>query len=377
MSLSQRIVQRYLQAKGAVRLIPDFKEALEAFRKNDAQPMIDFISRVHGMILVDGHPPDWFKALGTVKRNSIKTLWSEGNRFLKDLPTIFDLDRFLKFPDPEGQQARWLEDRAGDLENWGKKLRTLEIALQAEDETRAVKRGGFTIIPMPGVSKKETDAALEALDAASDKIRSKFPQVLYGKIFFSTHLAAKTAAHYVHEQDTVHLNVRARKRFDDVFTLIHELGHRFEDKFLKADLKKEFWRLSTQKVYETVTYDEKLRSAMADEAVQIGKDRRDERTVTGMSDALERWIKDLMRNGVEVKRPMREFLEGKLSEEKLHSVFKGREDRTVLTDKLLHGPLAVTPYGATSPSENFADGFAHFVLGLPLPPEFVELFSRA
>jgi hypothetical protein len=247
----------------------------------------------------------------------------------------------------------------------------LEIALQAEDEDRGVSRGGFTIIPMPGVKKAETEAVLEALDTAAEKIRAKFPQVLYGKVFFSTHLSAKTAAHYVYSDDTIHIGVRARKRFDDIYTLIHEFGHRFDHKFLKDDVRKAFWDLSTRKVYEAVLYDGKLRAAVADEAVGVAKARKEGKPFLGLSPELERWAKHQ-----DLKKAMGAFMVGKINEAKLHAEIKGTKDVEILTDKLLHEPLSVTPYGATSPKENFAEAFAHYVLGMNMPPAFQELFGQ-
>ena len=69
------------------------------------------------------------------------------------------------------------------------------------------------------------------------------------------------------------------------------------------------------------------------------------------------------------------FLAGSLDERALHAGVMGPKDQEVPTDKVLHGPLAVTPYGATDPAENFAEAFAHLVLGMPLAPELQAVLS--
>lgn len=377
--MQTRVVARYMCAK-AVSLLPEFKLALVAWVQGDEQPIMEFIQRVLDIIFPDGGttPPSWYYALGTAKRTTINWIQKEGQRWLHHLPAYTaDLwnpeapsSRFYKFPDPKLQAQRMQENTVKELEEWGKKLRTLEIASQGGNEDLEIKRGGFTVIPMPGLKKVEIEGALEALDAAVAKIRLKFPQVIYGKVYLSTHLAAKTAAHYVHSDDTIHISVRARKRFDDVYTLTHEFGHRLDRKFVSSDLRKEFRRLSTQKVYETLLFDSKLRSAVADEVVTLAKSRKEGKPFLGMSRELEYWAKTR-----DLKKAMSLFLAGSLDERGLHAGVMGPKDQEVPTDKVLHGPLAVTPYGATDPAENFAEAFAHLVLGMPLAPELQAVLS--
>lgn len=377
--LAHRVASRFAKGKG-LSLVPEFKKAMIAFRAGDQGPILDLCKKVIEIVLPGGGnaPPSWFNALGTAKRTTIKGLYKEAHVLLQDLPGIFSQVRFDKFPNPEEQKSRWLESYATRLEDWGKKLRTLEIATEADDEERVIQQDGFSIIPMPGVSKAETDEALEALHGAAEKIRSKFPQVLYGKVFFSTHLSAKTAAHYVYNDDTIHLSVRAKKRFDDMYTIVHEFGHRFDHKFLDAKLRARFVDLSLRKVYETIHYDAALRSKVAQEALQLAKDRMAKKPIPGFSNELELWVKDAKYGvGPYIRSLMTMYMKGEIDDTKYLTEVMGTKDVDVPTGKLLHGPLAVTPYGATKPSENFAEAFAHFVLGMAMPQEFVEILSDA
>jgi hypothetical protein len=185
---------------------------------------------------------------------------------------------------PLEQTLEWLEYRAA---SWAKAIRTLEIVSAVGDEDIEVKHGPFTMIPMPGVTSKLAKAALDALDVATAKVKAKCARVLYGKLFVTTTMRKGVAAEYTRENDSLYLNVLAKKRFSDVFTIIHELGHRHDAKFLSDAGRKMYWALSTRKVE----------------------------------------------------------------------------------------PLHVTPYGATKPGENYADGFAHFILGMDVPAELAAILE--
>ncbi len=139
---------------------------------------------------------------------------------------------------------------------------------------------------------------------------------------------------------------------------------------MSKEVRKKLWTLSSGKEFVTIHYDAKLRDTVADEAVGIAKSRKDGKPFHGMTPELEQWakIRDL-------KKGISEFLAGRLSEKELHAAIKGPKDVEVKTDKVLHGPLAVTPYGATSPAENIADAFAHFVLDMSMPAQIQEVFA--
>lgn len=377
--LGLRVAGRSILAKG-VQLMPEFKAALEKLQEGDPDLAEAFLKKVEKAIFGDQDMtpaapfsggegkiqlPSWFHALGTAKRNAIIFLYKEGRVLMSSLHYVRGDSKYASYYSRE-------------FEKWGKKLRTLEIASQAGDEDTIIKKDGFVIIPMPGVAKKEIEGALEALEEAASKIRAKFPQVLYGNVYLTTHLSTKTAAHYVSEKDEVALSVRARKRFSDVYTLIHEFGHRFDHKFFKdKTLRDLFWKLSTQKDFEMVNFDKTLRRQVAEECLAIAKARKEGARMPILSELAMLWLKTQYTPGWNIKKFNSEYLLGKLADDKYISELMGTEDYKISTGKLLHGPISVTPYGATKPSENFAEAFAHYVLGMPMAEEFVEILSKA
>ena len=204
--LAYRVAARFLAGKG-VSLVPDFTKALHAFQERNTLPMQAFVQKVIDIIMPGGSkPPAWYYALGTAKRNTLNWLQKEGHVLIMELKSIqHQVANAPHFnPPPEVTDTRdimW-QHYEKRLTEWGAKLRTLEIATQAEDEQRNIKHGPFTVVRMPGITQADVNGSLEALDGAADKIRAKFPQVLYGTVYLSTHLGKKFAAHYVEGDDT-------------------------------------------------------------------------------------------------------------------------------------------------------------------------------
>lgn len=366
LSSAERVAERFLIAKGGISLRPEYEKALKALEQGDLEPIRAFGDKVQEIITPGGglNPADWFGALGTAKRNAIKKLRRdiESNRLYLSRANVSN-----------PQMLAYSIDR---VREWGKGLRTLELATEVGDQEREIHHGPFIVVPVPGVTKAAVDAALEALDAAAEKIRPKFPQVLYGKVFLANHLAKNTSAHYVYSSDSLSLNVKASRRFDDIYTICHEFGHRYDHKFLEKSLKNKFWALSTRKQYEFIQFDEKLRDKVADEVVFLAKQRAIGKPLPKMSPELEAWLKS-PDGPTNIKRYIGEFLTYTIDEAKLHAAAKGKKDALVTTGKVLQEPLAVTSYGATNPTENFAEAFAHYVLGKALAPEFVEILNEA
>ncbi len=367
--LAHRVAQRHEQeladrfAKATRSLLPEYTEALKALEAGDPAPITDFGKKLHAIVLPTGKPADWFWALGTTKRNALKNLVRGVERFEMDksLLTKSDIYRSIVI---------------GGVKEWAKLIRTLELAVVSGDSEKEFSHGPFTVVPMDGVSKAKMAEALEALDQAVAKVKPHFPEVLYGKVFFSNHLKKGVAAMYIYTEDKLYVNVLAKKRFSDMYTILHELGHRYDFQLLDKDLKREFWALSTRKEFERATYDEKLREQMGEEALAFVKARKAGSPLPKMSPQLEMWLRWAVLTP-DPKTLTTNFISGFISGKDFQEGIKGKKDQSFMTTNLLHGPLSVTPYGATKPMENFAESFAHYVLGMDQPQELASIIERA
>jgi hypothetical protein len=360
-----RVARRFLDAKGKAKgqsFVPEYTKAMKALEGGDGEPMRALAERIIKLVEGDGKRPEWMAALSTQKINAVRRVYKDAQVYLMNASAV-------------NEHPALLPSILRDVADMAKPLRTLELATVLGDEALEIKRGPFVIVPIPGVTKAQTDEALAALDEAVAKLRIKCPKVLYGKVFFSNHLAKGKAAWYEATSDTFSLNVLARKRFDDIFTIIHELGHRHEHKFLSKTARIQYWNLSTRKEYQIIHFDAKLREQMADEFLSLVKLKALGKPMPDMSEELMWWIKSPHPTG-DVRRLGGKFVMGEIDEKELHAAVKGKADGDVMTDKVIRGPLHVTPYGGTKPSENYADGFAHFVLGMDMPAELAAILAE-
>jgi len=230
MSVVDRVVHRYLTAAGSLTV--EFQDVLDRYRAGDIPAMQEFVEKVLGITLPPGgKPPAWFHGLGPSQRKNVVYLDSQGRKLRQLLDVSSDRQRSYV---------------AGLLEAWGKRLKTLDTAVKADDPDRAVEVHGFKVITLPGIPAAKQKAPLEAIGAAAVKLKARFPKVIYGDIYLSKKIGGVAAAQYAWSSDKVYVDVNAKKREGDVFTIVHELGHRYRNKFLSKDLKDKFWALSAE-----------------------------------------------------------------------------------------------------------------------------------
>lgn len=372
------VVSRWLLAKG--RLAPGLKAVQDELRAGEIAPAIKALDNLWMVFEIHESPgeigtvysinAEWYYPLGPRYKARIKNLILQ----VKDLRRSLTWDMGKqKPPDPSSlkqfeeitREAAWLESILPKVEG-------------------GFPHGDFTIIPMKGVSSKNIDDCLGALDKAAGFLRSKFPQVLYGKVYLGTSVGRGygSVAQYVADHDTVSLSIRTSTTVGDVHAICHELGHRFFHKFWKSKEQKDaFWHLSMDSQYETVDFDKATREKMADEFISNSEKMR-EGGRPPTSNLLGTWITELKRRPEirevialgkrftwEKDDSVREALWSALALSSVSDVI------TVQTDKKVRGPLAVTPYGGKDWKENFAEAFAFYVMGKPLPPEISSILE--
>jgi len=372
------VVSRYLLAKG--KLAPGLKSVEDELKAGNFAPVLKALDDLWMVLEIHESPGE----IGTVYSINAEWYYPLGPRLkarVKELiMAIKDLRRSISWLQKKGEPPKQV-----DLTLFSVILRGAawleDIIPKAE---KGFQHGDFTVMPMKGVSPKDIDDCLVALDKAAGYIRPKFPQVLTGKVYLGTSVGRGygNVALYVPDHDTISLSTRASATVGDVHAICHELGHRFYHKFWKDKAQRDqFWHLSVDTVYETVDFDKALRVKMADEFISNAEVMRGGgRPPT--SDLLGTWIEELKRRPEirDVAALGKKFTWEKDDsvKDKLHAALSLPSEPTiqVRTSKEVRGPLAVTSYGAKDWKENFAEAFAFFVMGKPLPVEIGELFAK-
>jgi len=382
MTPALRVTLRWLISRQA--FTPALKTALPDLGNGDAQAAVAALEAVFATLNVTEEPgelgyhlvikTEWSVALGPKHRNKFRDIV----RKIKDM--IRDLRWFVRKPLPEDvpRLSSRFEGVIGDVA-W------IESVMRkgGDDE---IPHGDFTIIPMAGISGKALAECLEALDTAADHVRRKFPQVLYGKVYIATSVGRNTAASYAAETDTIQLSLRARKTMGDVTALCHEFGHRYEHKFFKnRELRSQFWSLSTNPEFEVLTLDKATRAKLADEFLTTSDNMRIGRREPS-SNLLAQWTAYFTSGPKRTEMPRLQALVRRYVQDKDDSVRQELWDLLALpeesavitlpTNIVVRGPLAVTPYGATKPTENFAEAFSYYVMGKSFHPELAAILDK-
>ena len=244
----------------------------------------------------------------------------------------------------------------------------------SEDDTEvhSLPAGPFTVVNTGGFSEEIMTEVVAAVEKANAAIQSKeLSQVCYGDVLVSNTLykGNSTLAFYMYSKDELFVRANLKKlkeSVDTVRTVIHELGHRYENKFLKDKNKMNamYRNLANQeaKADEELLKDESLRPAPGDELKQaagtyvvtkVGYDKvhlqmKDQPNLKGTISLLG-WISApaALKTGASASAT---------AKIPTHSVF-------------------VTNYAKTNPSECFAEMFAFYCLG-KLPADQVEMFEE-
>jgi len=242
-----------------------------------------------------------------------------------------------------------------------------------EDYTKIEKQiphGTYTILNKHGFRPEEYAEPLRTLDEASKLVSSAgFGSVVYGEVVLESNKGGGYAGMYLHSGDYIKLNVASKYRFDAVYTLVHELGHRvwykrlsdaqrdaYEDAYVGAAKpislaqREAFW-----KALEDADFDPKrAKLALAKELQEVFLAYWQERSKVTLPPTIK---------GVAQNREM--FYRG----------FVLPKTRYVILDT--EQVSSVTDYGKTNVLEDFAEVFAHFCVGKPLSPDAALRFREA
>lgn len=381
MNLARRVLARFLTAKGSIA--PDIQKVaalIEQGHFDDALEALDAFLNLKLQVRVthssDGAniSTEWMRALDK----------SDGDRYMGVVESLLSVRRRLR-ETPKSRLNEEVMTMQRLLEDVKHEASWVEGVMRGTEDEFA--HGPFKII-LTGKAEGHLDEALKVLDDAADKIRPKFPKVLYGKVFVRQDVNGNEAGAYS-AGDCITLSLYARPTRSSIHTLIHEFGHRYHTMFIDGDIRDKFIELSTIGDVRLEHFPLAERREFAEEWLKCVRAwiAGESFNATGrMSERHKLYQEGFMARDGEFDTERR-----KMSQLR-HRVDDGDESAVpafldayamaqyggnlgVKTNPKA-APLSASEYGATSWKENFAESFLAFVLGTPLP-EPLERLMRA
>ena len=260
---------------------------------------------------------------------------------------------------PKGREVEGYNEMAEELtEHLALAKKCLQEPLRSESGgVDRIKAGPFEVVNTGGFSDEDMKAAAEVVEEAAKLLRTKgLGKVCYGEALVSNNLAkATTLAFYMPNSDQffVRTNLRGEKKAA-VDTVIHELGHRLQYKFLGSKTRE------INRIYRTIK--DKVRGDLSDRSLwpkpgEIHEANGRVYEVTGVSYSRTSLSVELFRQDdpkYKVKLPLVIWLRQK--------------------GKIPMGMDFVTGYAATDPDENFAEMISFYCLG-KLPADQVAMLE--
>jgi len=252
------------------------------------------------------------------------------------------------------------------LKRWGL------IASYAQTE-ESFKHGPFTVWNRYGFRKDEYNDAIKVLDDAAAAIRKAgFGDLLYGNVMLVARRSKQWsyAGRYNKDSDTIELNVESGYRFNAVYTVIHEFGHRHWHKLTAAQRDR---------------YEDLYAATAGGFGVPL-EDREK------MWDAWEKSGYDLRRATQMLDKRLSDLLRARIKEMRSGSAAFKPEPKIGITKEVVRrqvvvpnkryiyiggAPSSVTDYGAGSVTEDYPEVFAHFVTGKPMDDAARQRFASA
>jgi hypothetical protein len=374
MSVAARVAERIL-ARSRVGLVARVasrqlvKDAIQAFAK--ARPRIEALLDAKNVT----EAKERFLELGrdlqplAAALDNVKLSRPDEQRKLKN---VTERLRVLKYP----FEDRFLEGDDGESDAWiyqsldqiGNVLKSLvRMAERIEGYAKVEKtfaHGPWVIINKYGFSVSEYAEPLQVLDAASALIRAKgFGNALYGKVELDTKVSRPgIAGEYYKQSDSITLTVDAQNRQSDVFTLVHELGHRRWHQHLSAAQRDQYEDLYSPGGL-TVEQRQDMYQALAQSEFKPGAAKRflRERDLP-----VAEYLKEI---GASPKDYARAHREGQPWVER--QIVRPNHRYVRLKSQKVE---TVSSYADTNVKEDFAETFATYVFGMPIAESIMQRF---
>ena len=221
-------------------------------------------------------------------------------------------------------------------------------------EATKLPAGPFTVVNTGGFSDEDMETAVKLVTKATALLKQHgYGKVCYGDIYLSNTVGPpRWAAFYSTDKDEMFIRGNLKRKFDSALhTIIHELGHRYEYRFLKGNVTRDLYRAIDR---QTEMSEEKLPWPKSGERVmQKGV-------------VFEVVTTEYTGRSVQVKLKMTDGSPGvyKVPLQGYHQ----------LTGKRNPAGKFVSQYARKDQHENFAEMVAHHCLGT-LPQEQVDLLE--
>lgn len=264
--------------------------------------------------------------------------------------------------EPDAEVIAWIWGALDTIDEALKSIGRVSDRIQGyQTIEKEFQHGPFKIVNKYGFRPEEYDEPLKLLDAATAKLESAgFGNLAYGTVFLEK--ANRYAGIYHKSDDTIGLNVEARNRFNSLYTVIHEFGHRYWYERLSSAQRETYEDIYAHGRVLTVEQRQDMWEALKRSDFQPAKASRlldpslVERFLLYWKERAKGWTsKDL------VKHP--EYIEAGFLAPRVKYVYV---DLPIVT---------VSDYAKSSYTEDFAENFAHHVLKMGIPKPVMERFG--
>jgi hypothetical protein len=367
--LSHRVASRYLTSLDVRGKLRDFERSRRVIEQALSQEDVD---KAEGLFVELGRDLDPLATLlkdVVIQRSDEQRKIKNVKQWLRRLTYPFDPKNLVG---DSQDKAAWMRLGLETVEEALKSLSRVQERLEGYSQVeKTFQHGPFKVINKHGYTQAEYDEPLRTLDAASAELKKAgFGSVLYGDILLVTDKSGHYAGMYRNSSDDVLLNVEARNRFDAVYTLVHEFGHRYWYKVMSSGQRDAY--VDAYAAGKGLTVEDREDMFQALVQTKFGP-RMAIRYLR--NPALGKVLPDYFKETIGGTGMTGEYLERAHSrgEEWVYRNFVRPRLRYYLLDK--NPPETVTDYARTNEKEDFAETFAHYVLGKPIPPPVMERFK--
>lgn len=231
---------------------------------------------------------------------------------------------------------------------------------------------GFNVINKYGYSEDEMQQPLHQLAVAAKRLEEKgFGKLNYGDVLLvNTPHRKDESARYFSEGDKFRLQVNVRRRFNTVYTIVHELGHRYWYKFL-TDFDREWYEDEFFLDAKLVTPEERQKMWEALQAANYWPTKAARILLNQKDTELAEEVVARFKYVLKARRTtIKSLREDRYDMRKyFEQHFLAPEAKDVHPRREVTPYPSVTSYARTNVREDFAEAFAHYIFDKKIPQD--------